>query len=461
MTMTARKFASRWTMPLLLAGAVAGCTGDPPAPPAAGAIGALTLAADSASNPTVAYAAGAGKAYTAWIGREDGQNAVFVASIDSTGVASKPARANDIPGDAAPHLQAPAQVAVGPQGAVYVLWQNNTPVEGRRFPASDLRLAVSNDGGRSFRPAVTVNDDAGGPPSSHTFHDMVVGQDGTVYVSWIDSRERDAATHQRMTASGGHAHSMAPHAGMAAGGPAPAPGSHGGEVTASHDHAAMAMEGGPEIRVARSLDGGRTFEPSVVVDTDACPCCRTALELGPEGEIYVAWRKIFAGDVRDVVVARAEPGTLQFAQPVRVHQDEWVFPGCPHAGPSLAVAEDGRMLVGWYTGKEGRQGLWYALSDDGGRSFGAPGEVLSEEWVPPSQVRLAIADDRVWAAWGDRTGERPVVRVATGAVGAPLQPLEEWTAPGGDPSITATADGALLAWLDGASAKAAALTGAR
>ena len=163
---------------LALGGAIAGCEDGRQGETAA--IAPLTLAGDSASNPTVAYDLSTGSAYAAWVGVERGMNAVFVAKIEgSEAAAAAPVRANDIPGDAAPHLQAPAQVAVGPEGTVYVLWQNNTPVEGRRFPASDLRLAVSTDGGQSYRPAVTVNDDAGGPPSSHTFHDMAVAADGT------------------------------------------------------------------------------------------------------------------------------------------------------------------------------------------------------------------------------------------------------------------------------------------
>lgn len=411
-----------------------------------GQAGGILLSGDSASNPTVAWSGAAGHGYAAWVGREEGQNAVFVAAVAPGGEISNPVRANDIPGDAAPHLQAPAQVAVGREGTVYVLWQNNTPVVGRRFPASDLRLAVSTDGGRSFAPAVTVNDDAGGVPSSHTFHDLAVAADGTVYVSWIDSRERDAAAHQRMMSSGEHAH----HAPLSSG-----PGA--GPVGASHDHAGVGAAEGPEIRVARSTDGGRTFEPSVVVDSAACPCCRTSLALGADGSVYVAWRKIYPGDVRDIVVARAGAGELRFAEPVRVHRDEWVFPGCPHAGPSLAMDGDGRLLVGWYTGREGRQGLWYAVSGDEGRSFGAPSAVLTAEWVPPSQLRLATRGERVWAVWDDRTGARPLIRAATGRIGAPLEPLDDWTAPGGDPSIATSPEGAAVAWLDASTAKLALL----
>lgn len=407
----------------------------------------ITLAPDSASNPTVAYDPATGRTYVAWVGVEAGENAVFLVAVDSTGAAHAPVRVNDIPGDAAPHLQAPAQVAVGPQGEVYVVWQNNTPVEGRRFPASDLRLAVSTDRGRSFRPAITVNDDAGGPPTSHTFHDIAVAADGTVYVSWIDSRGQEAVAHQRIPAMPVGSTDRAMHGGGGAGK------GHGG-VPASHDHGAGGEPSGPEIRVARSTDGGRSFSASVVVDSAACPCCRTSLALGPDGSVYVAWRKIFPGDVRDIVVARAGPELDGFSEPVRVHEDGWVFPGCPHAGPSLAVDAEGRLLVGWYTGREGRQGLWYTHSGDGGRSFAPPMPILTEEWVPPSLLRLAAGGARVWAVWDDRTDGSPRVRVASGPVGGELVPVEQWQYDGSDPALAVTDGGAVVSWLRGASALA-------
>ena len=425
-----------------------GGAGETTAPP-------LVVAPDSASNPTVAYSVSGEQAFVAWVGVEDGRNTVFLARLDGGGSVGEPVRVNDLPGDAAPHLQAPAQVAVGPEGNVYVLWQNNTPVEGRRFPASDLRLAVSTDGGRSFRPAVTVNDDAGGPPSSHTFHDIAVGADGAVYVSWIDSRVRDAIAHQRRPtaapAGGGQERHEAVHAG-------------GDPVAASHDHDGHGEQStveGPEIRIARSTDAGRTFGASVVVDSAACPCCHTSLALGPVGEVYVAWRKIFPGSIRDVVVARADAATMRFDDPVRVHEDGWEFPGCPHAGPSLAVDPEGRLLVGWYTGREGRQGLWYAESGDDGRTWSAPDAVLTGDWIPPSQLRLAVAEGRVWAAWDDLTSGTPIVRTASGRVGEALAPDARFSHSGSDPAIAASGEGAVVAWLDGSTAQAALLKAAR
>ncbi len=400
---------------------------------------ATRVAAVGASNPTAAEDA-RGVRYVAWVGTGGGASNVYLARADGDAFAA-PVRVNDVAGDAAPHEQAPAQVAVGPRGEVYVVWQNNREIPGRRFPASDLRLARSMDGGRTFAPAVTVNDDAGGAPSSHTFHNIVVGKDGTVWVSWLDSRVRDAERARR------HPH------------PAAVVGRTSGDSTKSmHGHGGVAEDPtlpGSEIRVARSTDGGRTFGPGMVVDAGVCPCCRTSLAAAPDGSIYVAWRKVYPGDVRDPVVARLAPGATAFAAPVRVHADGWVFPGCPHAGPSLAVDARGRVHVAWYTGKDGRQGLWYAASDDSGRTFGAPAALLTSGWVPPSHVTLAAEGDHVWATWDDRREQESRVTLASMDRGRPHVIARERAAR--SPVLATGPRGLLVAWQQGQTVRASAM----
>jgi hypothetical protein len=405
-----------WTATALVAVALVGCG---PTAPGGMALGdSFSVVEEGATYPTVAVSGLTGHAFVAWVGMEGDRYDVYLASAAPGSEAfSPPVRVNDVPGDAAPHEQAPAQVVVGADDEVYVLWQNNTMIEGRRFPASDLRLAVSTDGGRTFAPTITVNDDAGGPPSSHTFHSMAVGPDGSLYVAWIDSREQD-----RLREAG------------RGGGP---------------------DDPGQEIRVARSLDGGRSFSGSVTVDRNSCPCCRTALAVGPDGAAYVAWRKLYPGDVRDVVVARAEPGTLDFGGPVRVHGDDWVFPGCPHAGPSIRADTEGRLHVGWYTGKEGRQGLWYTSSADGGRTFSGATPILTAEFVPPSQVALAPVGDGVALGWEDRTGASGSIAFAATPAGASRSGLRGIsTGAGRSPAFDAGAGGGLLAWLEGEAIRA-------
>lgn len=374
----------------------------------------LTLAPSGASNPTVATGPDGATTYVAWVsGREGEPGDVLLTMVPWDGTAAEPVRVNDVPGDATAHLQAPAQVAVGPEGNVYMAWQNNTVIEGRRFPASDLRFARSVDGGRTFSPAVTINDDVDGPPASHTFHNLTVTRDGTVVLSWLDGRE-DA---------------------------------HGG-------HAGMDMEmsegPGPSVRVAVSRDGGATFEPSVVVDRETCPCCRTALAAGPDGTLYVAWRKIFDGDVRDVVVARSTDGGRSWEAPVKVADDGWVFPGCPHAGPALAVGSEGALHVAWYTGREDGAGLYHVVSRDRGRSFGPAEPLLAGGWVPPSQVALAPgAGGAIWMAWEDRRGEQPTFHLARTSEEGSWNDDGSEVLSGSNPAFSAGVRGAVVAWLEG------------
>jgi hypothetical protein len=268
-----------------------------------------------------------------------------------------------------------------------------------------------------------VNDDAGGTPTSHTFHDLYVDHDGTVFASWIDGRATEAARR-----------AGAPHHGAA----------HDG-----HDGAAGGEPLGPEIRVARSTDGGRTFGASAVVDRDACPCCRTSLARGPDGTLYVAWRKIFAGDVRDIVVARSTDGGATWEAPVKVHEDGWVYPGCPHAGPSIAVDSSGTLHVVWYTGAPGRAGLYLATSRDGARTFGPPQPLGPAGSTPVSHARVAAAGDGVWVAWEDRTA--PAGRVTLSRCGPDGVARSAGELPGAarSPAIAAAGAGAAVAWLAG------------
>ena len=145
--------------------------------------------------------------------------------------------------------------------------------------------------------------------------------------------------------------------------------------------------------------------------------------LGPDGEIYVSWRKVFEGSLRDIVVARSDDGGRSFGVPRRVHEDGWVLDGCPHAGPSLAVDPRGTLHVAWYTGLEDGPGLFYASSADRAETFTEPTTLLSGPWVPPSQVSLDVdASGTVLLAWEDRRAETATFRLASMRQGGDIEP---------------------------------------
>lgn len=338
----------------------------------------VTAQADSGQVPTTAVDPQSGTVYVSWIARPQGNPNVYLtrrpSEVDSL---RPPVQVNQRAGAAHAHAQAPPQAAVGPSGTVYVAWVSSQAVDGRRFPATTLHLSRSTDGGRTFSKAVPVHSDADGPPSGHSFHDLTVGPEGTLYVSWLDSRRRDRARRD------------------------------GKETNLP----------GTELRVARSTDRGRSFSERVVA-RGTCECCRTAVETDADGTVYVAWRHLFGENIRDVAVARSTDRGTSFSDPVRAHADEWEIEACPHSGPALALDDAGTLHLAWYTGAEGRAGLHYARSTDGGRSFHAPTALETDVGV--SQVGLAAGPSgSVWMGWDNAEGGVTVARTAGGPSGGP------------------------------------------
>ncbi|HEX9953322.1 MAG TPA: sialidase family protein, partial [Rubricoccaceae bacterium] len=308
-----------------------------------------------------------------------------------------------------------------------VLYAVNVDVPGRRFPASDLFLARSTDAGRTFGAPARVSPD-GGVPTGHTFADVAVGPDGAVVVSWLDGTAQDAWQAARPAPSeAGGVH------GDSAGQPDPhhEASAHGGMMHSSEGP-------GTTLVVARSEDG-RTFGAPVAVAGGVCPCCRTALDIAPDGAVRVVWRHVWPGGERDPAIATSRDGGRTFGAPVRVHEDKWAIDGCPHAGPSVAAGADGRVHVAWYTGAEGRAGLWHAVSDDGGETFADPTALGAGAAL--GQTRTARdGQGRVWLAWESRGDSRVHLTAASGG--------DTTTVAGIDPALAGGAAGWTLAVVD-------------
>jgi hypothetical protein len=299
----------------------------------------FTVVEANASNPTIALDQKAAMIYVAYVGKTAEERNVYLARMkQGEKKFSTPVQVNDIAGDAATHSEAPAQVVAGPEGNVYVLWHQETVQEGRRFPTSNLRFARSTDGGQNFAPAIFVNDDHAGPPTSHSFHSIAVAPDGAIYVAWLDGRDRAIA---------------------------------------------------PAVMVARSTNSGQSFDPGVIVARKICPCCRTALTVDAKGTIYVVFRHAPPDNIRNMFIARSEDRGMTFTTPTQIHNDGWVIDGCPHNGPAIDTDTGGNVHLAWYTGKEEGYGVYYAVSSDRGDSFTPP--IHLNESMEASPVRAALA----------------------------------------------------------------------
>jgi hypothetical protein len=180
---------------------------------------------------------------------------------------------------------------------------------------------------------------------------------------------------------------------------------------------------------------------------------------GPDGSLYIAWRKIYPADsgqleIRDIAVARSTDDGKSWSAPTRVHADDWHVNYCPEAGPSLAVGNDGRVHVAWWTGKPGDAGVHYAVSADNGGTFAAPVPLGVANASRASHVQLALGSGSdsavVIAAWDDGTLAVPqiVTRLSRDG-GATFGQAVAHSAPGqaaGYPVVNLRADTVMVAW---------------
>lgn len=375
---------------LVAAGAACGRS-EPPLSP----IELASAATDRGATPMLAVTAD-GDRVLSWVADDpaSGREALFVQVTPAGTAAPEPfVVVRDSLGGIEPHGEAPPRVVAAPDGAIYALYTVGREVPGQRFPRSALRFTRSLDGGRTWSEPVSVNE--GERFGSHNFHALLGAAGGRVYAAWLSAGRE-----------------------------------------------------GSSVWLRSSADGGRTWDSARSIDLgEACPCCRTGLALGPEGNLYVSWRKVFPGDVRDVVVMRSVDGGRTWDAPVRPREDGWVFAGCPHAGPSLEVDADGAVHIGWWTGKEGEAGVYYARSIDGGQSFTAV-PLATGARAAPAHVQLATGPFGVIVAWDDGLTGTPRILMRGARSGTAFGP--EWVVSGEGaasfPVLAVDGDSVTIAW---------------
>ena len=250
-------------------------------------------------------------------------------------------RVNDIEGEVVSHGENSPILNMRSRSEIYVLWQARRP---GHADGSALRFSRSRDWGESFSKAIDVDPSPGA--TSQGFYTMNVSPNGVVYAAWLDGRERGEG-----------------------------------------------RPGTAAVYIARSTNRGVSFEKSVRVSFDSCPCCRPNIAFADDRTIHVAWRKVLDGNVRDIFVSTSHDAGATWDPPVRVAEDNWILNGCPHSGAAMATLER-RLFVTWYTVRESEPQLSIAYSDDGGRSFSRRLPV-SENVVDPNHPFVQTTGDRV------------------------------------------------------------------
>jgi hypothetical protein len=260
--------------------------------------------------------------------------------------------------------------------------------------AYDVRLARSNDSGRTWIPMGTANDDR--TPTEHGFVSAVPESRG-VRLFWLDGRD---------TASG---------------------------------------RGSMGLRTARV---GDRIEASERLDSRVCDCCQTAAAMTAGGPVVV-YRDRTANEVRDTAIIRREGN--RWTEPRDVATDGWEIEGCPVNGPAVA-ARDRKVAVGWFTQAANRPRVKVAFSNDAGASFGAPAIIDSD--LPLGRVGIVLDENGdALITWVAAEGKAAAIRLARvtarGRKGANIKIAgTEMSRAGGFPRLARSGSLLVVTWVE-------------
>jgi hypothetical protein len=365
----------------------------------------VDLAVAGRTNAHVTLAADGDRVGAAWAATgPEGTDIYTAVSADGGRTFGRPVRVNDLAGDASANGEQPPRILL--QGtSVEVLWVS------KRAGVAGIRSAASTDGGMTFAPARSIT--PSGLTGARGWESAALGPGGIVHAVWLDGRN---AT------------------------PAPA--------GAEHHHGAMRQD----IYHAMWTGAGEPVE--VAVASNVCFCCKTAVVVrGPD--VFVAWRHLFPGGVRDIAVARSSDGGRTFHDPVRVSEDNWKIDACPDDGPAMTVDGNGGLQVTWPTLLQEtgtpRMAIFASTSRDGGSTF-SPRTRVDGGAAGPAHPRIATtAAGRSAIVWDELAeGQRQVLFRPLGS-GVPAPPAAQTLSTGrvaSYPSIAAAVDGYVVAWTD-------------
>ncbi len=347
-----------------------------------------------------------GNPVLSWAERIDEKSAKFYFAVSTDGGHTFGAKVQvSAPPDISVHAEGMPKLAFKADGTMLALFEVPRPAAASRF-AGDLLFTTSADGGKTWTPAKPLHRDAT-PGKSHSFSDLTRLPNGEIGIVWLDDK--------------------------------------------------MPGKPGRSVRFVQTLpDGGFTDE--LIVDPNACQCCRTNVFVDRQGQIHLTYRDMDEQStdtnpgVRDISHVVSADGGRTFSEPANVYADKWAINACPHAGPDVEQTGDG-MYATWFSGKENAVGLRLAR-------LGNPTLVASRMSDRAKHPQLTSYRDQLVWVWDEsfpkkgkvsedgfpEYAQRICLQLIKGNTVKPLTFLTGENHNATYPAVTATKNGLLIAY---------------
>ncbi len=324
------------------------------------------------------------------------RNAVFIdSSADNGQTFSKPVQVNPNSLKTSAWPENPPAIAFSSSGRIHVLYYADAEQKSTSY------YTFSDDNGQTFSPPALISDHA--TSAKHYMDKMMVDRNDNIYLFWHDMR------HEHRDQQ------------------------HGSGVLSLY-------------YTVNNPDSGTHFE-NRFISSSICSCCRTATAFDPDDKPVVLVRMVFPGNVRDHALIHMT-AEQKWSEAQRITHDNWKIEACPEHGPALAVDDRHRSHLTWFTLGD-RRGIFYAQTDDYGRSVSEPMALGNADRLPSHPDVIAF-QDKVVLTWKEFDGERTYIQVQhsfdRGKSWTKIQTVLSSTEENGHPALIKNAHDIFLSW---------------
>jgi hypothetical protein len=292
------------------------------------------------------------------------------------------------------------------------LWMESKAAQGANGQVQALFIAYSTDSGKQWTKPFRV--DQQNVASEKQNPTLVAMADGSLLAAWIDLRNFKTLPLMKS-----------------------------GHETKPEESSSLSL-------IVASISSKNKSINNMLVEKKFCDCCPPSLVADEKGG-FLVYRGQTDDNVRDPALIRVFQKS--FDNKVIVHNDHWVFNGCPSSGPVVASSNN-TVAVAWLTTIDNITRIRTAFSNDGGQHFALPIEIESKN--PKGVSGIAVdGPDSVLVAWTTLESGGEMLKLARVFADGRIEQRttvhslangKSYQWPG--PSMIKTKESVIIAWLE-------------